>query len=313
VASAAINFLAVGDWGGQDSSPYYTAGQKASVTGMNKVASAIKSQFVLALGDNFYSSGIPTKSSSSDPRFQTTFENVYTGDALQTPWYVVAGNHDHEGNVTAQIEYTTKSSRWTFPSEFYTKSFTSDDGVTLDIVMIDTIDITGSIPVPEGHPDYFAPLPEVPRSANEQAWTWLEEQLAASKADYLLVGGHYPVYSVCEHGPTATLVTNLKPLLEQYGAHYLSGHDHCMEHIVYNKVNYIITGMGEECCYDNSNLAKNPSGSVQWYVASNNKKSTYTAGFSSLTATTEGLTVSFYDQAGNLIYTTPSISPRSRR
>ncbi len=37
---------------------------------------------------------------------------------------------------------------------------------------------------------------------------------------------------MCEHGNTDTLVTNLRPLLAKYGAHYMSGHDHCMEHLV---------------------------------------------------------------------------------
>ena len=44
----------------------------------------------------------------------------------------------------------------------------------------------------------------------------LQSTLAASTADYLVVAGHYPVWSVCEHGPTAQLVTSVKPLLEQY-------------------------------------------------------------------------------------------------
>jgi len=35
-----------------------------------------------------------------------------------------------------------------------------------------------------------------------------------SKADYLFVAGHYPVYSACSHGNTDYLVDNLKPLLE---------------------------------------------------------------------------------------------------
>jgi hypothetical protein len=93
------------------------------------------------------------------------------------------------------------------------------------------VDVAGSITVSEDHPDYFNPLPEKTRASSESAWTWIEDQMKASTAMYLLVGGHYPVYTVCQHGNTATLVTNLKPLLETYGAHFMSGHDHCMEHI----------------------------------------------------------------------------------
>lgn len=96
------------------------------------------------------------------------------------------------------------------------------------------VDVAGSISaysMEEGHSDYFKPLPERTRASSEKAWTWLEDQMKASTAMYLLVGGHYPVYSLCEHGNTATLVTNLKPLLETYGGHFMSGHDHCMEHI----------------------------------------------------------------------------------
>lgn len=55
--------------------------------------------------------------------------------------------------------------------------------------------------------------------------------MKASTADYLFVAGHYPVYSACSHGNTQELINDIKPLLEKYGAHYLSGHDHCQEYI----------------------------------------------------------------------------------
>lgn len=45
-----LNFLAVGDWGGQETAPYYTTGQLASVQGMEKIAQYLKSQFVLGVG-----------------------------------------------------------------------------------------------------------------------------------------------------------------------------------------------------------------------------------------------------------------------
>eukprot|EP01035_Chromulina_nebulosa_P023116 gene23116-29953_t len=105
----------------------------------------------------------------------------------------------------------------------------------MDLVLIDTVDLAAMNSVQEeAVPGYFDPLPERLRSDGlaKAQWDWIEEKMKASTADYLLVAGHYPVYSVCQHGPTQTLITNLKPLLTQYNGHYLSGHDHCMEHIV---------------------------------------------------------------------------------
>ena len=56
--------------------------------------------------------------------------------------------------------------------------------------------------------------------------------------------GHYPVWSVCEHGPTAILVSQLKPMLEQYKVTgYASGHDHCLEYLDDGTgVVYVISG-----------------------------------------------------------------------
>ena len=65
----------------------------------------------------------------------------------------------------------------------------------------------------------------------EDQWTWIEEELKASDGyDYLLVGGHFPIWSIAEHGPTQTLVDRLKPLLEKYRVSaYINGHDHNLQ------------------------------------------------------------------------------------
>ena len=71
---------------------------------MGKVAGERNSKFALALGDNFYSKGITTN--EFDMRFEHTFENVFTSANLMGDDYfrVLLGNHDHYGNVTAQVK-----------------------------------------------------------------------------------------------------------------------------------------------------------------------------------------------------------------
>ena len=71
--------------------------------------------------------------------------------------------------------------------------------------------------------------PENVELANSQ-WSWIEDELKNSRDQYLIVGGHFPVWSVAEHGPTKCLVERLKPLLEKYEANtYLCGHDHNLQ------------------------------------------------------------------------------------
>ena len=64
----------------------------------------------------------------------------------------------------------------------------------------------------------------------EAQWDWLESTLRSSTAHYLIVGGHYPVWSIAEHGPTKCLVDRLRPLLQKYQVTaYIDGHDHNLQ------------------------------------------------------------------------------------
>ena len=143
-ADDALNFLVMGDWGGSGSSPFTTAGEIATAAGMGKVAAASGSKFALALGDNFYSSGI--HGDEHDARFTQTFENVFTADSLKADDFfrVVAGNHDHNGNVTAQIAYSGVSNRWRFDDLYWTFTETAADGASVQVVFIDTVVLSGN-------------------------------------------------------------------------------------------------------------------------------------------------------------------------
>ena len=118
-------------------------------------------------------------------RFHDVFEAVYSAPALQNlPFRVTSGNHDHHGNVSAQIAYTNLSSRWYYPDWFYSwkRSYTdkaSGNVVTVEVAMIDTVILTAAF---ELNDTVVGPPPEA-------QWAWLEGVLDNSSADYLWVGG----------------------------------------------------------------------------------------------------------------------------
>ena len=79
-------------------------------------------------------------------------------------------------------------------------------------------------------------------------------------------------------------------------------------------MHYFVSGMGVECCYDNTNLSKVPTGTLQWYIASNNKASSTIGGFAAFEVTSSmGLVVTYFDQDGNVLYTTPAVPPREQQ
>ena len=73
VNSGSLSFLVIGDWGGQDDSPYTTRAEVYTAKYMGEVAEEIGSRFTIALGDNFYEDGVKDV---DDKRFKETFEVI---------------------------------------------------------------------------------------------------------------------------------------------------------------------------------------------------------------------------------------------
>jgi tartrate-resistant acid phosphatase type 5 len=62
---------------------------------------------------------------------------------------------------------------------------------------------------------------------------------------WLIMLGHYPIYSPGSHGDTSELVEYIEPLMAKYKIDaYISGHDHISSHLVKDNTHYFIAGGG---------------------------------------------------------------------
>jgi tartrate-resistant acid phosphatase type 5 len=310
-AQSDLNLLVFGDWGGLPIFPYWTLAERATARGLNRIGGEIGAAFALALGDNFYYEGVENL---SDPRFYHTFENVYTGANLQAPDFfrVIAGNHDHNGNVSAEILYSGVSDRWHYPDYYYDFVESYGDGNTAHFIMLDTVVISGPSSDADGGTltgsNYGGPQEHHVELADSQL-AWLESTLSASTADHIIVSGHYPVWSICEHGPTSELLDQVKPLLEKYNASaYLSGHDHCAE-VIDDGAGVVYHGIGSANFNDASTEHADaiPDGSLKFHVGDEAR-----GGFASITlrGDTGGMVVTHYDGDGTKLYEAEEVAKR---
>ncbi|XP_071953999.1 tartrate-resistant acid phosphatase type 5-like [Antedon mediterranea] len=300
-----LRFLVLADWGGLPISPYFTPIEVSVAKVMGDIATNYKSEFVLALGDNFYFNGVENE---HDRRFKDTFENVYTAPSLDIPWYIVGGNHDHVGNITGQTEYTNISPRWNFPSLYYRLKFDiPNTKSSILIVMIDTVVLCGNSDML--FPGSAPTGPDDPQAAEEQ-WAWIEQQLNNSQNfEYVIVAGHFPVWSVAHHGPTECLVSRLQPLLNKYRVNaYFCGHDHNLQYLKEDNstVKYFVIGSANFVDPSKSHMDSVPPNSLKFFY------SQPVGGFAYLTATSQNITLTFADgHEGKDIYQN-IILPRSK-
>ncbi|XP_034953156.1 tartrate-resistant acid phosphatase type 5 [Zootoca vivipara] len=303
-ARSSLRFIAVGDWGGVPNAPFYTAREAAVANEMGRTAASLGADFILSLGDNFYYTGVED---AYDKRFQETFESVFQAPSLRNlPWYVLAGNHDHSGNVTAQIAYSKISKRWHFPKNYYRLRFkVPGTNATVSIVMIDTVTICGN------SDDFQNEQPLHPQElgAARSQMSWLRKQLANSQDDYLLVAGHYPVWSVGKHGPTTCLVKQLQPLLLKYKATaYLCGHDHNLQYLQDKTgLGYVLSGAGNFMDDSKQHLHEVPAGYLRFFYGHASSQ----GGFAYIEINGKEMSITYIEGKGKSLYKTSL--PRRRR
>jgi 3',5'-cyclic AMP phosphodiesterase CpdA len=169
-------------------------GQLAIADVMNDYYQQRPFALVLMTGDNIYEDG-------EINRVGATFGRPYRFLRQQeVPFYAVLGNHDiRTNNGVDQVNY----SAFNMQGRYYT--FT------------------------QGIVQFFA------LDTNENAdWSdqlsWLDQELAKSKATWKIVFGHHPLYSSGAHGSSSELIDLLSSLFAKHGVQlYVNGHDHNYE------------------------------------------------------------------------------------
>mmetsp|Transcript_25231 Transcript_25231/g.25451 ORF Transcript_25231/g.25451 Transcript_25231/m.25451 type:complete len:406 (+) Transcript_25231:227-1444(+) len=283
-----LNFLLTGDWGWNGYNQTLTAYQ------MGVYSWLISAEFVIALGDNFYVDGV---TNTSDPTWNRAFHDVYTSKYLKIPWFPILGNHDYHGNTTAQIERSKVDDMWTMPAKYYYYVYDIPHGGTLCIVYIDTQIIDPSAHDTESM--YENPNWENNRKEHLE---WIVRVLSEQNrtATWLLVAGHYPVYSIGDSGDNNQLITSLLPILKESNVHaYICGHDHNHQHIYKDNFHFIVDGSGG----GRGPLGPNGLRHLGISAATNNMEHYFlTCGFSFIEATQGTLKINFVDNIGRIHY-----------
>ena len=280
---AVERLFVLGDWGWADPDlerQYSLVRQNADL--QRAVAKAMAAQAakepiaaVVTTGDNFYPSGVK---SVTDPRWTTSFEQVYAAPALQVPWIASLGNHDHdhENSAKAQVDYAAKSKgRWIMPALYYAHHLPGQD---IRVIVLDACSLS-----PRWNSRYFSAEAERETAAQ---WAWVETELA-KPARWKVVVGHLPIRSQGIHSTEPEYIRRLAPLLEKHHVQlYLNGHNHHAELVKEKGVAYVTCGNG-------SDLYPIGSGQGSEFIGAY-------AGFTALDFGREELVIRFFDAEGKV-------------
>ncbi|RKO91073.1 Metallo-dependent phosphatase-like protein, partial [Blyttiomyces helicus] len=252
---------------------------------------------LLNLGDNFYARANLKDDyegvlSTSDPKWDLLWSEIYTGHLAKIPWWSVAGNHDWYGSPDAEVEKTgMDGNNWVLPDFFWDKTVKIGKK-SLAFVFIDT-DLL--------YYQYAGLTDKVELYANFKAHGWtpenhtIETQLAHIESllkkhddkEYLMVIGHHPLVTCAAQAN----MTDLEALFDKYKpTAYAFGHQHSLAFARSGSTAYIQSGSGgkqEDVCPTTAAEA--------WGDAS--------FGFVHSAWTEESVTFDYIDLNGNLVHT----------
>ena len=238
-AKKGMHLLALGDWGMKGN-----AGQVAVAKQMGAFAKSLDQPLsaVLAMGDNFYRTITPG-------RFERDFEQLYSQEDLDCPFYACVGNHDYGtalydyqvGKLQLELDYAKDNpqSRWKFPAKWYAVELPDAANPLVKIITLDGSYWAGAL----------APQEKIDQRR------FLEVELKkATKAPWLWVVNHYPLFSdSTAHGDNKTLIREWGQMIKDHPVSLcLAGHDHTMQHLQVEgySASFIVSGAGGARLYD---------------------------------------------------------------
>jgi len=226
-----ITFITTGDWG--MSSLLYQQNK-------NNLSKQKDVNFYVLLGDNFYPSGVK---STEDPQWELMYKPTFP---TTIPSFAILGNHDYINDPHAQIKYSQVVPSWKMPFYYYDMLIHLSKTETAHFIFLDTCllaeDITINL-LRHTSPLSVSKYLQIVQQYQKKQKVWLENVLKMSKSKWKLVFGHYPAFSNGPHQLSKRLQEFLVPLLMKYKVDfYVSGHDHNLQHLTKNNINYVIAG-----------------------------------------------------------------------
>lgn len=270
-------FFLFGDWGVLGLNH-----QRAVASQMDKVAGLLKPEALISTGDNFYPSGV---GSPIDPQWISSFESIYNGANLPPTFFSILGNHDYQGDPTAEIAYGKTNSRWVMPARYFTRSFSINGTSAVRLIFLDTNPFIteyqqASTYADLTHQDVLRQL------------AWLDSVLINSPEPWKIVIGHHPVHAVSlAHGDQPELIQHLLPILQRHKVPlYFNGHAHDLEVLhPSGTTDFITTGGGGAPLSQVSTRSD-----VRFAVSS--------PGFAVLSINNDSAYVSLVDHTGKVLY-----------
>ncbi len=212
-----LNFIVFGDFGSGNKVQREDAAGMAAYAAARKAAGAALA-FAVVVGDNFYDDGVH---GVDDPQWETKFEQMYSTEHLNFPFYAVLGNHDWRGNPAAQIAYAASNpgTRWRMDGFYYRRTVGGSAAAPLaEFFFIDT--------------NLWLPHNGALGIGTKQS-EWLDAGLKASKARWKFIVCHHPPYPDGDHAlevETTLVREKLMPICGTYPVDAVfSGHDHDLQ------------------------------------------------------------------------------------